>query len=114
MLTYATEKVKVQLVIVPLLSHDCLNGGYGLLAEHPNHAHIPLRLFDTLSHDVRQLQRGRDLLQDKVSILDGLVSKMLADVNVLGSLTATDHIVSPLNACRVVLIDMSRTILGES
>ena len=72
------------LVILPLLSHDCLDGGYQRLAEHPNHAHLPLGLLHTLDHDVRQLQRGRDLLQDEVSILDGLVSKMLADIDVLG------------------------------
>ena len=39
-----------------------------MLAEHPNHAHIPLRLFDTLSHDVCQLQRGRDLLPSANSV----------------------------------------------
>ena len=99
MLTYATEKVKVQLVIVPLLSHDCLNGGYKRFAEHPNHAHLTLMLLHTLGHDVRQLQRGRDLLQDEMSIFDGLVSKVLADIDVLGSLAAADHIVFPLNAC---------------
>ena len=36
MLTYATEKVKVQLVIVPLLSHDCLNGGYDRTSGLPS------------------------------------------------------------------------------
>ena len=81
MLTYATEKVKVQLVIPPLLSHDCLDGGYERLAEQPIHAHPPLGLLHILGHDVCQLQRGRDLPQDEVSILDGLVSKVLADID---------------------------------
>ena len=103
----------VQLVIDPLLSHDCLDGGYEQFAEQPNHA-TPLGLLHTLCHEVRQLQRGRDLLQDEVSILDGLMSKVLANIDVLGSLAAADNIVSPSNACCVVLVHRRRAILGES
>ena len=93
----------MQLIIAPLMSHDCLNGGYERLAEHPNHAHLPLGLLHILGHDICQLQHGRDFLQDEVSILDGLVSKVLAGIDLLGSLTAADNIVSPFNACRVVV-----------
>ena len=104
----------VQLVILPLLSHDCLGGGYERLAEQPIHAHPPLGLLNILGHDICQLQHGRDLLQDEVSILDGLVSKVLADINLLGSLAAADNIVSLFNACCVVLVHRRRAILGES
>jgi hypothetical protein len=56
---------------------------------------------------------GTFLPQDEVSILDGLVSKVLADIDLLGSLAAADNIVSTFNACRVVLVHRRRAILGE-
>ena len=52
---------------------------------------------DSLGHNIRELSSGCDLLKDHVSILDGLMGEVLANVNVLGSLTAADDVVSPLN-----------------
>jgi hypothetical protein len=39
---------------------------------------------------------------------------VLAGINLLCSLAAADNIVSPFNACRVVLVHMRQAILGES
>ena len=48
--------------------------------------HIPPPgLLHILGHDIRQLQRYRDRPQDEVSILDGLVSKVLPDINFLAA-----------------------------
>ena len=40
-----------------------------------------------------------------MSILNGLMRKMLADVDVLCSLSPTDDVVAPLDARSVVLVD---------
>ena len=58
--------------------------------------------------DSRKLRSGRNLLKDHVSILDGLMGEVLANVNVLGSLTAANDVVSPLNAGCVVLVHSCR------
>ena len=47
-----------------------------------------------------------------MSILDGLMGEVLANVNVLGSLTAANDVVSPLNAGRVVLMHSCRLRLS--
>jgi hypothetical protein len=60
-----------------------------------------------------QLQRLRDyirklelrcyLVHASVAVLDRLVCEVLADINVLGTLTSPNHMISPLDARRVVL-----------
>ena len=49
-----------------------------------------------------------------MAILDNLMSKMLADVNVLGALPAADDIVPPFNTRCVVLLHLSRLRLCET
>ncbi len=60
-----------------------------------------------LGEDVCELLRlgGADPNQTQVSILDGFMSKVLADVDVLRTFSASDDGVAPLNAGIVVLID---------
>ena len=48
------------------------------------------------------------------TILDDLVSEVLPDVNVLDALPSTDDVVSPLDACCVVLVHWCRRLLGEA
>ena len=55
-----------------------------------------------------QLVLRRHLDQQHFSILDDFVGEVLPDVNVLGSLTAADDVVTPLNTRRVVLVDRGR------
>ncbi len=56
-------------------------------------------------HDICELPRGVDSNQAQVSILDRLVGKVLPDVDVLGTLSASENVVAPLNAGIVVLVD---------
>ena len=61
--------------------------------------------FQALGHDISKLCISRDLGKDEVIVHDGLVGEVLAVVNVLGTLAATDYVVSTLDACTVFLID---------
>ncbi len=70
--------------------------------------HFPLWQLDSLGHNIRKLRSGCDPLKDHVSILDGLMGEVLANVNVLGSLTAANDLVPPLNSGRVVLLHSCR------
>ncbi len=63
--------------------------------------------------DVSQLSAGVHLDQLHLLVLDHLVREVLADVYVLGALSSANHVVSPLNACRVVLVHRVG-LLGES
>jgi hypothetical protein len=49
-----------------------------------------------------------------IAILDDFVGEVLPDVNVLGSLSSTDDVVSPLDARRVVLVHGQGDSLSES
>jgi hypothetical protein len=55
--------------------------------------------------DVCELLRGADLNQAQVSILDGFMSKVLADVHVLCTFSTSHDDVAPLNAGIVILVD---------
>ena len=46
--------------------------------------------------------------------LNHLMGEMLADVDVLGTLTSADHVVSPFDARRVVLVYLGIGLLGEA
>jgi hypothetical protein len=59
----------------------------------------------SLGEDVCELLRGADLNQTQVSILDSFMSKMLADVDVLRTFSASNGVVAPLNAGIVILVD---------
>ena len=59
---------------------------------------------DALGEDVRELLRRRDPEQAEMSVLNGL-TRMLADVDVLGTLSPADDVVAPLDARSVVLVD---------
>ena len=76
--------------------------------------HFLLWQLDSLGHNIRELRSRCDLRKDHVSIPDGLMGEVLANVNVLGSLMAADDAVSPLNAGRVVLIHSCRLQLSKS
>ena len=73
------------------------------LAEDTCHACLPLREVQALGQDIRQLEFGRDSDEPHVTILNYFMSEALANVNVLGSFTSSDDIVSPFNARGVVL-----------
>ncbi len=60
---------------------------------------------DALGEDIRELLRRRDPKQTEVSELDGLVRKVLANVDVLGTFSPADDIVAPLDTRSVVLVD---------
>ena len=66
-----------------------------------------LRKLEKLGKDVGELIRSIDVDQSHLTVLDCLVRKMLADVNVLSSPQPADHMVPPLDAGGVVLIHWS-------
>jgi hypothetical protein len=59
----------------------------------------------SLGEDVCELLRGADPNQTQMSVLDRFMSKVLADVDVLRTFSASNDVVAPFNACIVVLID---------
>ncbi len=56
----------------------------------------------------------RDLVQPYVTVLDRLMSKVLADVNVLCPLPAAEDVLRPFDAGRVVLEHLRVVLLRES
>jgi hypothetical protein len=62
----------------------------------------------SLGEDVGELLRGVDSNQAQVTILERFMGEVLPDVDVLGTLSASDDIVAPLNASVVVLILVDR------
>ena len=59
----------------------------------------------SLGEDICKLLRGVDSNQTQVSILDRFMGKVLPDVDVLGTFSASDNVVAPLNTSVIVLID---------
>ena len=57
---------------------------------------------------------GSNFDESHVSILNSLMSKMLADVDVLSTFASADNVVSPFNACCVVFIDWGIIIWFET
>ena len=55
--------------------------------------------------EICKLLRGIDSNQTQVSILDRFMGEVVPDVNVLGTLSAFDNVVAPLNTSVFVLID---------
>jgi hypothetical protein len=51
----------------------------------------------SLGEDICKLLRGIDSNQAQVSILDSFMGEVLPDVYVLGTLSASDNVVAPLN-----------------
>ncbi len=49
-----------------------------------------------------------------MTILNHFVSEVLADVDVLGTFSSADDMVSPFDACCVVFIDESIIVLQEA
>ena len=64
-----------------------------------------------LGQNVRQLGIGRDVDEPHLSVLDHFMREVLSDVNVLGTLPATDDEVPPLDARSIVLVHRSRRLL---
>ena len=58
-----------------------------------------------LGKDIGQLVLRRHLDEPHLAVLDHLVGEVLPNVDVLGSLTAADDVVAPLNTRRGVLVD---------
>ncbi len=46
-----------------------------------------------------------NLDQSHLAVLDGLMHEVLLEIDVLDSLSSSDHEISPLDACGAVLID---------
>jgi hypothetical protein len=59
----------------------------------------------SLGEDVCKLLRGGYSNQAQVSVLDRFVGGVLSNVRVLCTLSASDDVVTPLNASLVVLVD---------
>ena len=87
---------------------------YPLPVENRREAGCPRVRVDALGEDIRELLRRRDPKQTEVSELDGLVRKVLANVDVLSTFTSPDDVVAPLDARGVVFIQRSRTLTRES
>ena len=88
--------------------------GCHLLTQETRDARQKLRVVQRLGQDVRQLRRSREADKLHVAILDNFISKVFADVNVLGVLPAADDIVSPFDTCRVVLVHRGRLRLRKA
>ncbi len=52
---------------------------------------------------IHKLELRRYLVQAHVAVLNRLMCEVLADINVLGTLTSSNHMICPLDARRVVL-----------
>mmetsp|Transcript_41811 Transcript_41811/g.87394 ORF Transcript_41811/g.87394 Transcript_41811/m.87394 type:complete len:89 (+) Transcript_41811:129-395(+) len=59
----------------------------------------------SLGEDICELLRGVDSNQAQVSVLDCFMGEVLPDVDVLGTFSASDNVVAPLNTSVVVLVD---------
>jgi hypothetical protein len=59
----------------------------------------------SLGEDICKLLRGVDSNQTQVSILDRFMGEVLPDVDVLGTLSASNNVVAPLNTSVIVLVD---------
>ncbi len=46
-----------------------------------------------------------NLDQLHLAVLDGLMHKVLTEIDLLGSLSSSNHLISPFDACGVVFID---------
>ncbi len=55
-----------------------------------------------------------NLDQLHLAVMNGLMHKVLTEIDVLGSLSSSNHVISPLNACGVVFIDRSVWVLWEA
>ena len=76
-------------------------------AESRREAVDPRGRVDALAsvEDVSELSRRRDPEQAEMSVLNGLMRKMLADVDALCTLSPTNVVIVPLDARSVVLVD---------
>ena len=72
------------------------------------------RVVQALGEDIRELGRRGDADEQHLAILNDLVGEVLPDVDVLGSLPATDDVVTPLVSRRLVFVDRRGRRLGES
>jgi hypothetical protein len=70
-----------------------------------------LRVCQGLGENTSQLLGGVDLDQTHHTILDGFMSKMLSEVDVLGTLTATDDVVVLFDARSFVFIQQKCRVL---
>ncbi len=75
-----------------------------------------LQHMESLGEDVSQLQlrRGRDFDQLRLSFSNHFMSEVLADINVLGSFPSADDVISPLDACCVILAHWCGRLLSEA
>ncbi len=80
--------------------------GMGSTVEDLRNASLPRRGMKSLREDVGELFRCIHSDQAEVTILDCLVSEVLADVNVLRSFPSSNDVVAPFDA-RVVVFKAS-------
>ena len=57
------------------------------------------------------MRSSRNLLQRHMTILDSLIREMFADINMLGALTTSNDVISPLDACSIVFIHRRGAVL---
>ena len=69
---------------------------------------------EALGEHISELVISGNSLETEMSYLCSFVREVLTNVDMLRTLSAIDHIVSPLNACRVVLIHRLRGSGSES
>ena len=84
------------------------------LVQDSSYTRLPLREVERLGQDIRQLVDRVDANQLHLASLDHFVGEVLPNVDVLGALTSTDDVVSPLDARSVVLVHRSRARLGKA
>ena len=72
-----------------------------------------LRIRERIGEAVGKLTSSVYLDEPHLLPLDHFMGKVLADVDVLGMLASADHVVSPLDARRVVLVHRSVGSLGK-
>ncbi len=67
-----------------------------------------------LGEDIRELIRSQDTNQSEVAILNSFMREVFPNVDVLGTFTAPNDVVAPIDARIIVLIDRSESRPEES
>jgi hypothetical protein len=83
-------------------------------SQYPREAFQELRVWERLGEDVGMLTGDVDLDEPNLLVPDHFMGEVLTDIDVLGTLASADHVVSPLDARRVVLVHRRDGLLGEA
>ena len=99
-------------MIISARSHSQRRPSRGVFRSNGNSRYVSH--LGPLSEYIGELIASGHSLETKTSDLCSFVSKVITNVDMLCTLSATDHIVSLLNACRVVLIILRRRCGSEA